>query len=388
MTKSTLNASNYYDSLNGVSRMSTIKILAVDDQEFNLDLIEFAFMERGDIQITRAANGKEALDLLTADPTYRVILLDLAMPIMNGFETLESLQKNLVFSQIPVIVITANSEEKHRALREGASDFLAKPIDVEELKLRTLNYSKIKKYQDDLFNMNRLLEAKVRERTAELQEALVLAKKTEYEISERLGKASEYRDLETGMHIKRMSHYSAKLAELYGLGEEEVELILYASPLHDIGKVAIPDRILLKPGRLTPEEFEIMKLHTTLGGKMLQSDGGYPVIEAGRIIALQHHERVDGNGYPMGLKGDEIHIYARIVAIADVFDALSSERIYKKAFTIEKTIEILQNDAGTHFDAELVRLFVDHLDEFLVIKEAFPDEEETPSILHLIDQLQ
>ncbi|MBD3807021.1 HD domain-containing phosphohydrolase [Sulfuricurvum sp.] len=368
--------------------MSTIKILAVDDQEFNLDLIEFAFMERGDIQITRAANGKEALDLLTADPTYRVILLDLAMPIMNGFETLESLQKNLVFSQIPVIVITANSEEKHRALREGASDFLAKPIDVEELKLRTLNYSKIKKYQDDLFNMNRLLEAKVRERTAELQEALVLAKKTEYEISERLGKASEYRDLETGMHIKRMSHYSAKLAELYGLGEEEVELILYASPLHDIGKVAIPDRILLKPGRLTPEEFEIMKLHTTLGGKMLQSDGGYPVIEAGRIIALQHHERVDGNGYPMGLKGDEIHIYARIVAIADVFDALSSERIYKKAFTIEKTIEILQNDAGTHFDAELVRLFVDHLDEFLVIKEAFPDEEETPSILHLIDQLQ
>lgn len=368
--------------------MSTIKILAVDDQEFNLDLIELAFMERGDIQITRAIHGKEALDLLSADPTYRVILLDLAMPVMNGFETLENLKKDPVFSQIPVIVVTANAEEKHRALREGASDFLAKPIDVEELKLRTLNYSKIKEYQDNLSNMNHILEDKVRERTAELQSALTLAKKTEYEISARLGKASEYRDLETGMHIKRMSHYSAKLAELYGLGEEEVELILYASPLHDIGKVAIPDQILLKPGRFTPEEFEIMKLHATLGGKMLESDGHYPVIEAGRTIALQHHERVDGKGYPLGLSGEEIHIHARIVAIADVFDALSSERVYKKAFTIEKTIEILQNDAGTHFDAALVKLFVDNLDQFLTIKEAFPDEEETPSIMNLIDQLQ
>lgn len=368
--------------------MSTIKILAVDDQEFNLDLIELAFMERVDIEIKRAVNGKEALDILFSDPTYRVILLDLAMPIMNGFETLENLKKNPVLSQIPVIVVTANAEEKHRALREGASDFLAKPIDVEELKLRTLNYSKIKEYQDDLSNMNHLLEAKVRERTAELQEALALAKKTEYEISARLGKASEYRDLETGMHIKRMSHYSAKLAELYGLNADEVELVLYASPLHDIGKVAIPDQILLKPGRFTPEEFEIMKLHATLGGKMLESDGHYPVIEAGRIIALQHHERVDGKGYPLGLKGDQIHIYARIVSIADVFDALSSERVYKKAFSIEKTVEILQEGIGSHFDGALVTLFIEHLDEFLKIKEAFPDEEEVPSIMNLIDQLQ
>lgn len=368
--------------------MSAVKILAVDDQEFNLDLIELAFMERPDIHITRAIHGKEALDILAADPAYSVILLDLAMPVMNGFETLENLKKDPVFSQIPVIVVTANAEEKHRALREGASDFLAKPIDVEELKLRTLNYAKIKGYQDDLSNMNHLLEEKVLQRTAELQEALLLAKKTEYEISARLGKASEYRDLETGMHIKRMSHYSAKLAELYGLCKEEVELVLYASPLHDIGKVGIPDQILLKPGRFTPEEFEIMKLHTTLGGKMLESDGNYPVIEAGRIIALQHHERVDGLGYPMGLKGDEIHIHARIVAIADVFDALSSERVYKKAFSIEKTVEIIQEGIGTHFDERLATLFVDHLDQFLAIKEAFPDEEEYPLIMDLIDQLQ
>lgn len=368
--------------------MSTIKVLAVDDQEFNLDLIELAFMETPNVQITRAVNGQEALNTLMNDPDYRVILLDLAMPVMNGFETLEHLIKNPIWSQIPVIVVTANAEEKHRALRSGASDFLAKPLDVEELKLRTFNYAKIKEYQDNLGDMNRLLEEKVQQRTAALQEALVLAKKTEYEISARLGKASEYRDLETGMHIKRMSHYSAKLAEILGLSADEVELILYASPLHDIGKVAIPDQILLKPGRFTPEEFEIMKLHATLGGKMLESDGNYPVIEAGRIIALQHHEKIDGTGYPRGLSGEEIHIYARIVSIADVFDALSSERVYKKAFTIEQTLEIIKEGSGTHFDAKLVTLFEENLEEFLKIKEAFPDEEEAPSIMNLIDQLQ
>lgn len=368
--------------------MSIIKVLAVDDQEFNLDLIELAFMETPNVQITRAINGQEALNTLMNDPDYRVILLDLAMPVMNGFETLEHLKKDPIWSQIPVIVVTANAEEKHRALRSGASDFLAKPIDVEELKLRTFNYAKIKEYQDNLGDMNRLLEEKVKQRTSALQEALSLAKKTEYEISARLGKASEYRDLETGMHIKRMSHYSAKLAEILGLSADEVELILYASPLHDIGKVAIPDQILLKPGRFTPEEFEIMKLHATLGGKMLESDGHYPVIEAGRIIALQHHEKIDGTGYPRGLLGEEIHIYARIVSIADVFDALSSERVYKKAFSIEQTVEIIKEGSGTHFDAKLVTLFVENLEEFLKIKEAFPDEEETPSIMNLIDQLQ
>jgi putative two-component system response regulator len=236
--------------------------------------------------------------------------------------------------------------------------------------------------------MNRILEEKVHERTAELQDALLLAKKTEYEISARLGKASEYRDLETGMHIKRMSHYAAKLAELAGLEKEEIELILYASPLHDIGKVGIPDRILLKPGRFTPEEFEIMKLHSVIGGKMLETDESYPVIDAGRIIALQHHEKIDGTGYPKGLKGNEIHMHARIVSIADVFDALSSERVYKKAFTVEQTINIISEGKGSHFDAHLVDLLVENLAQFLEIKERFPDEVETPSIMNLIDQLQ
>jgi putative two-component system response regulator len=338
-------------------------------------------MESAHVEVIKAINGQEALNVLEKDTDFHVILLDLAMPVLNGFETLKILKEHSVWKQIPTIIVTANKEEKIRALEIGGDDFISKPYDVEELKLRTFNYAKIKDYQDNL-------DLKVRERTAELAEALALAKKTEYEISARLGKASEYRDLETGMHIKRMSHYSAKLAELAGLSAEEVELVLYASPLHDIGKVGIPDQILLKPGRFTPEEFEIMKLHAILGGKMLESDGNYPVLEAGRIIALQHHEKIDGTGYPSGLSGDNIHIHARIVSIADVFDALSSERVYKKAFSVEKTLEIMQEGSGSHFDGRLLALLVDHLDQFVAIKEAFPDEEETPSIMNLIDQLQ
>jgi len=361
--------------------MQMIRILAVDDQEFNLDLIEFAFMEVDHVQVIRAINGQEALNVLEADPQFHVILLDLAMPVLDGFETLKRLKAHPIWKQIPTIIVTANSEEKIRALSLGGDDFIGKPYDVEELKLRAFNYAKIKDYQDNL-------DLKVQERTAELVEALALAKKTEYEISARLGKASEYRDLETGMHIKRMSHYSAKLAELAGLSPEEVELVLYASPLHDIGKVGIPDQILLKPGRFTQEEFEIMKLHAILGGKMLESEGEYPVLEAGRIIALQHHEKIDGTGYPLGLSGENIHIHARIVSIADVFDALSSERVYKKAFSIEKTLEIMKEGSGTHFDSVLLGLLVKNLDLFLAIKETFPDEEETPSIMNLIDQLQ
>ncbi|MDD2828380.1 MAG: response regulator [Sulfuricurvum sp.] len=361
--------------------MEKVRILAVDDQEFNLDLIELAFMEYENTELIKAENGQIALEILEKDPCFHVILLDLAMPVLNGFETLERLKGNAVWKQIPTIIVTANKEEKLRALNLGGDDFISKPYDIEELKLRTFNYAKIKDYQDNLNSM-------VEERTRELSDALMQAKKTEYEISARLGKASEYRDLETGMHIKRMSHYSAKLAELAGLDTEEVELVLYASPLHDIGKVGIPDQILLKPGRFTPEEFEIMKLHAVLGGKMLESEGNYPVLEVGRIIALQHHEKIDGTGYPAGLKGEKIHIYARIVSIADVFDALSSERVYKKAFSVEKTVEIMQEGSGSHFDEKLLTLFIENLDQFLAIKEAFPDEEETPSIMNLIDQLQ
>lgn len=355
--------------------MEYVSILAVDDQEINLDLIELSFMEMENVGIVRVQNGLVALEELEKNPKHDVILLDLSMPVMDGFETLKRLKAHEIWNKIPVIVLTANTEEKQRALREGASDFLGKPYDVEELRLRTLNYAQIKHYQDRLANTNILLEEKVQERTAELEKALLQAKKTEYEISARLGKASEYRDIETGMHIKRMSSYSSKLAELIGLNAKEVELVLYASPLHDIGKVGIPDHILQKPGRFTPEEFEIMKGHAILGGKMLEGGDEYPVIRAGRTIALQHHEKFDGSGYPEGLRGEEIHIHARIVAVADVFDALSSERVYKKAFTIEETMKIMKDGRGSHFDPALIDILEENLEIFLEIRAQFPDEE-------------
>lgn len=368
--------------------MKSVTILAVDDQPLNLDLVELSFIEKEHVKIIRATSGEDALGVLEKEIKPDVILLDLAMPAMDGFEVLKIIKSDGRWNTIPVIVLTANAEEKQRALRKGASDFLSKPYDIEELQLRTLNYAKIKHYQDHLAESNAYLEERVQERTAELEKALLQAKKTEYEISARLGKASEYRDLETGMHIKRMSYYSAKLAELAGLDEEEIELVLYASPLHDIGKVGIPDHILLKPGRFTPEEFEIMKLHAVLGGKMLEGGEEYPVIRAGRTIALQHHEKYDGSGYPKGLKKEEIHIHARIVAIADVFDALSSERVYKKAFSIEETMRMMKEGSGSHFDPALIALLEENLDLFLEIRAKFPDEEGGYSILDIMGQLQ
>lgn len=367
--------------------MKKVKLLAVDDEPFNLDLVELAFMDLMDeVELFKAENGEVALKVLEEVPDIDVVLLDLAMPVMNGFDVLAVRQASERLKNIPVIVVTANSEEKHRALAEGANDFLGKPYDVEELKLRSMNYAKISKYQHAISHQNEILETMVAERTQELQSALDFAKETEYEISSRLGKASEYRDLETGMHIKRMSHYSAKLAELAGLGDEDVELILYAAPLHDIGKVGIPDSILLKPGRFTPEEFEIMKMHAELGAQMLEGGEQYPVIEMGRIIALHHHEKYDGTGYPKGLQGEEIHVFGRIVAIADVFDALTSKRVYKDAMPVEKALSIMEEGRGTHFDPELIDLFLNNIALFQEIGEQFQDEEEIPNILQLIEQ--
>ena len=365
------------------------RVLAVDDEPFNLDLIELAFSDMEGVQVETAVNGKEALDKIYANSSkyYNTVLLDLSMPIKNGFDVLKELRENESFKFLPVIVVTANNEEKHNALRMGANDFLSKPVDIEELKSRTLNYCKLSQFQYQLTDINHVLEERVQERTIKLQKALQIAKDTEYEISARLGKASEFRDIETGMHIKRMSHYSAKLAELAGLPEEEVEIILHASPLHDIGKVGIPDNILLKPGKFEHKEFEIMKMHTTIGGKILEGAEKYPVVRAGKIIALQHHEKIDGTGYPYGLKGDEIHIYARIVAIADVFDALTSKRVYKPALDIDVALNIMKDGSGTHFDSELLEIFLNNLDEFLKIKDMFQDEEtEKPSILNMIEE--
>lgn len=354
--------------------LENFSILAVDDEPFNLDLIEAAFMDYTNVKITNAKNAKEALDYLD-EKKFDVVLLDISMPIMDGLEALSLIKQNPKLKQLPILMVTANTEKESEALRLGASDFIAKPYDIEVLCARTLNYARLSHFHEQILNQTKILESQVKARTEELQEALTLSKEAEYEISIRLGRASEFRDLETGGHIKRMSHYSELLARLYGLDKEESELVRYAAPLHDIGKVGIPDKILLKPGRFEPHEFEIMKQHSTIGAKMLEGAERFPVINAGRIIALQHHEKWDGTGYPNALVGQDIHIYARIITVADVFDALSSARCYKEAMPLDKVLNIMKQDSGTHFDPELIELFLSNLDEFLKIKEKYKDEE-------------
>jgi len=348
--------------------LEKFSILAVDDEPFNLDLIEAAFLDYENIQITNATNGQEALDLVNSTE-FDVILLDINMPNMDGIEVLKKIREK--FSQLPILMVTANTEKESEALSLGASDFIAKPYDIEILCARTLNYAKLHNYHKQITNQKQVLEEQVKLRTIELQESLNLSKQTEYEISIRLGRASEFRDLETGGHIKRMSLYSQLLAQLYGLDEEESDLVLYAAPLHDIGKVGIPDKILLKPGRFEPHEFEEMKKHAEIGAKILEGAEKFPVIHAGKIIALQHHEKYDGSGYPSGIKGRDIHLYARIITIADVFDALSSKRCYKEAMNLEKVLGIMKKDTGSHFDPELMELFFNNLDKFLEIKEKY-----------------
>ncbi len=359
-------------------------ILAVDDEPFNLDLIEAAFEDYDNIEIVNAINGKEALAALEKQ-NFDVVLLDISMPVMDGLTTLAKIRENEKLKNLPVLMVTANTEKEHIAIIAGASDFISKPYDIEILCARTINYAKMNHYYKLVENQKETLQEQVKERTSELEATLELAKQTEYEISVRLGRASEFRDLETGGHIKRMSHYSKLLASLYGLGEEESELVLYAAPLHDIGKVGIPDKILLKPGPFEESEFEIMKQHAALGARMLEGAEQFPVLKAGHIIALEHHERWDGLGYPNGVKGSDIHLYARIVAIVDVFDALSSKRCYKEPMELDRVLSIMKKDAGTHFDPELTELFLDNIDKFLEIKEIYKDDGNAHTIMDIIN---
>jgi putative two-component system response regulator len=302
------------------------------------------------------------------------------MPVMDGYETITHIKQSFQWRDIPVIVLTAGSSEVTRTLKMGANDFIAKPYNPEELRLRVMNHVRSKKLSDLAKDMNSVLEGEVVKKTAALQKALDLSREAEYEISLRLGRAAEFRDQETGMHTRRISELSKRLALLADFPKEQCEVLRFASPLHDVGKIGIPDRILLKPGKLDQTEFDIIKLHTVIGGKILSDAERYPVIAAGSIIALQHHEKWDGSGYPSGLKEEEIHPFARIVSIVDVFDALTSERPYKKAFTLEKTTEIMIEGKGSFFDPHLLGLFFENFDQFVSIKNELLDinTEESP----------
>jgi putative two-component system response regulator len=364
--------------------LADVKILAVDDDNFNLQIIQ-AMLEDMAATIYTANNGQEALDLLESIPGIDIVLLDLQMPVMDGFEALQRIKLNFTLMHIPVIVVTADQQEVTRVLELGANDFLAKPFNPDELRLRVMNHVRSKKYHDIISNMNATLETEVAKKTADLRDALALSQEAEYEICLRLGRASEFRDMETGMHTRRISEMSKALALLAGLPEEQAELLRFASPLHDVGKIGIPDRILLKPGKLDETEMQIMKLHTTIGGRILSEGERFHSLEAGCTVALQHHEKWDGSGYPAGLKGEEIHIFARIVMITDVFDALASDRPYKKAFPIEKILTIMEEGRGSFFDPHLLQLFLDNLQQFVAIRDRLKDQqEESDPLLELL----
>jgi putative two-component system response regulator len=355
-----------------------LQILAVDDVEMNLRMMEVMLEGLGDFDFVGAHNGAEALAALEARPGIDIVLLDLEMPVMDGFETLRRIKADERTRDIPVIVITTDKGEIIRTLALGANDFMSRPYNPEELRLRVANHVHSKKLSDLARDMNEILEAEVIKKTDALREALHQSRLAEYEISLRLGRAAEFRDLDTGMHIRRVAEMSRELARLAGLPDEECELLCHASPLHDVGKIGIPDSILLKPGKLDFAEFEVMKLHTEIGGKILSDPELYPILSVGQIVAQQHHERWDGSGYPNGLSGTDIHLYGRIVTIVDIFDALSSERPYKKAFPLEEAVSFLKEKRGSFFDPELLDLFLVNLDRFTHIQDLYADGAEGP----------
>ena len=287
---------------------------------------------------------------------------------------------------LPVVFVTALGDRESRVQGKaaGGDDFLTKPLDEIELLARIRTLLKVKEYHDLQARYRDRLEEDVRRQTAELRRTLSdlevahdLARRFQLEAITRLSRAAEFRDDDTAMHIQRMSRYSELIARQMGAGESACRRILISSPMHDVGKIGTPDKILLKPGKLSTEEFEIMQRHTEMGFRILDGSGS-DLLEEAAVIAISHHEKWDGGGYPRGLQRLEIPEPGRIVAVADVFDALTSRRVYKPAFSVERAVEIMTDGRGSHFDPEILDLFLGNLDEALEIRERFADSVLSP----------
>ncbi len=298
-----------------------------------------------------------------------LVVLNYLMPEMSFTEFIDQFQKKVKQANIPIILAIPNDqvELKHKAIEAGVTDFINKPIDAIEFTTRAKNLLTLKQQSKKLSDHSKWLNEEIIKATEEIRSR-------EQEIIFRLTKAAEYRDPETGGHIKRMAHFSRHIAMELGMPADEQNIILEAAPMHDIGKVGIPDSILLKPGKLDISEFEIMKEHAQYGFDIL-NESNSRLMQVGAQIALAHHEKYDGSGYPNGLKDEEISIYGRIVAVADVFDALTSERPYKKAWAIEDAFNFLRENSGSHFDRACVFAFLHDIEEILRIKDRFKDSE-------------
>jgi putative two-component system response regulator len=350
------------------------KILLVDDEETNLNLLKLLCCKMG-YECLTALNGKQAVDLaLFRNPD--LIMMDVIMPEMDGFEATRILKSDPATSHIPIIMVTAASsrDDKLKGIASGANDFITKPVDVQELSLRIKNNLHIKEYHDLLKNYSLTLEQQVKERTVKLENALLERDQASEKIKAgyidtifRLTLAAEYKDGNTGDHIRRTSHYAKTLALELGLDREFAETMFYAMPMHDIGKVGIPDAILLKPGPLNAEEWLVMKEHTTIGSRILTGSQS-EILNLAQQIALTHHERWDGSGYPQKLTAGQIPLAGRIASLADNYDAIRSQRAYKNPQSHRQAYEMLSKGDGriqpVHFDPAVLEAFLGHHELF------------------------
>lgn len=321
------------------------KILVADDEPTNLKVLKQILQD--DYRLVFAKSGDDAIALATRE-LPGLILLDVMMPGMTGFEACQRLKSAPVTARVPVIFVTALKEavDETTGFAVGGVDYISKPV------------------------VPAIVRARVKTHLSLVQADEL--KRTRLQIIQRLGRAAEYKDNETGLHVMRMSHYSRVLALAWGFSADMAEDLLNAAPMHDIGKIGIPDSIMLKPGKLTDEEFTMMKRHPLIGAEILgESDS--QLLELARSVALYHHEKWDGSGYPHGLKGEDIPVEARIVALADVFDALTSKRPYKDAWPVEQALEHIRQQSGKHFDPQLVNLLQQQLPAILEIKERWAE---------------
>ncbi len=354
------------------------RILIVDDEELNRAVFKEMVESLGhSAEVASDGVGALAMSKLDID----LVLMDVNMPGMDGFEVVRRIREHPETQDLPIIMVTALSgkEDRLRAVKAGANDFIAKPVDLTELQVRTASLLKVKEHQDELRRYQAELEALVDKRTEALRKTLdemAIAQRQTHEAYletiHRLAVAAEYKDTNTAAHINRVSYYCSMLGNAMNLSPGDSEALKHASPMHDVGKIGIPEEILFKPGKLDAEEWGIMQQHTIMGARIL-GDSRSELLKAGEVIAISHHEQWNGNGYPNGLKGEDIPIMGRICAVADVFDAVTTKRPYKKAMPNEAACEIVKNKRGSHFDPQVVDLFLDNLEKVYEIQHRYQD---------------
>jgi putative two-component system response regulator len=351
------------------------RLLVVDDEAGNRALLS-AMAESLGYRAEAAADGREAVARMRDG--VDLVLLDALMPQMDGYEVLRQIRSDQETCDLPVIMVTGMSskEDRLRAAEGGANDFIGKPVDQAEFRVRVASLLKMKDAQDAVKEQNAQLEAAVNERTADLRMALkaaAAAQQTAQEAAldtvERLAVAAEFKDQGTAAHIRRISRYCKLLAEAMGLGGREAGLLPASSTMHDVGKIGIPDAILLKPGKLDPREWEVMKEHASIGARILGGSSS-AVLRTGEVIALSHHERWDGRGYPRGLRGEDIPLPGRICAVADVFDALTSDRPYRASLPPDRAVEIMREGRGSHFDPQVMDVFLERTAGFIAVRQS------------------